>query len=154
MMPAGAHALIRPVSPRDRDGYILMARDFYSTGAVMKKIPDECFERAFGELMRSDEYAKAYMIESGGVTAGYALTAKTYSQEAGGMVLWLEEIYIKPEYRGRGLGGEFLEYARNTLGREYARLRLELEPGNDRAAELYRRHGFSDFPYLQMALGG
>ena len=34
-----------------------------------------------------------------GEIVGYLLTAKTYSREAGGLVLWLEEMYMRPAYR-------------------------------------------------------
>ena len=36
--------------------------------------------------------------------AGYALLAKTFSQEAGGLVVWLDEMYVRPAYRSKGLG--------------------------------------------------
>ena len=46
----------------------------------------------------------------GSKIAGYGLIAKTFSQEAGGMVYWLEELYILEEYRSKGLGSEYFRY--------------------------------------------
>lgn len=144
--------MIRKINADDRNEYLSMVRDFYASDAVFRPIPDENILGAFDELMGSDTYASAYIILSGGVTAGYALTARTYSQEAGGMVLWIEEIYIKPQYRGHGLGSEFFAYAKEHLYKGAARVRLEAEPENEGAVSLYRRLGFTDLPYSQMIL--
>ena len=100
--------------------------------------------------MRSDRYAAAYILEYENKTAGYALLAKTFSQEAGGMVLWIEELYIMPEYRCRGLGHEFFSYLKDNLCNNVKRLRLEAESSNTKAISLYKRLGFEDLPYSQM----
>lgn len=45
-------------------------------------------------------YAEAYLFEQDGQIAGYGTLAKTFSTEAGGLVIWLEEVYIRQEFRG------------------------------------------------------
>ena len=64
--------------------------------------------------MRSRAYADGCMLEEDGESVGFGLVAKTWSREAGGMTLWLEELFILPQYRSRGLGSalvlEFLLY--------------------------------------------
>ena len=62
--------------------------------------------------------------------------------------MWIEEIYTKPEFRGKGLGGEFFDYLFEN--RPAARYRLEIEPENERAVALYRKKGFQTMPYGQM----
>ena len=128
-----------------------MAKDFYSSDAVHHPIPEKHFEDTFAELMRSDAYVEVYVMEYDDAVAGYALVAKIFAQEAGGMSLWLDELYIKPEYRGRGLGHEFFAYLDRRCRGSIKRLRLEVERDNRRAAALYRELGFQDWPYLQMA---
>lgn len=128
-----------------------MAKDFYSSDAVNHPIPEQHFEDTFDELMRSDVYVEAYIMECGGAVAGYALLAKIFAQEAGGMALWLDELYIKPAYRSRGLGHEFFEYLERRCRGSIKRLRLEVERGNRKAVSLYRELGFRDWPYFQMA---
>ena len=68
------------------------------------------FQRTFDVLMAGSPYAEGYIIEQDGKTAGYALLAKSFSQEAGGIVIWIEEIYILPEFQSRGLGTAFFRY--------------------------------------------
>jgi len=142
--------VIRKLKEEDREAYFQMAQDFYSSDAVDHSLPRSHFENTFRELMRSEEYAQAFLLEAGGKTAGYALLAKTFSQEAGGVVVWAEELYIKPEYRSQGLCHAFYSFLRGRLPENVKRLRLEVESTNQRAVALYRRLGFQDLPYQQM----
>jgi len=142
--------IVRKIRMDDREEYFEMAADFYSSDAVCHPIPPSHFEKTFTELMRSQEYAEGYVLEYDGKTVGYALLAKTFSQEAGGMVVWIEELYVKPKYRGRGLGHKFFEYLKDHLPQNTKRLRLEAESDNQKAISLYRRFGFQNFPYYQM----
>ena len=127
-----------------------MAKEFYHSDAVLHPIPDAHFERTADEALRSDTYAEIYLFEYEGETAGYGLTAKTFSQEAGGYVWWIEEVYIREQFRSRGLGREFFQYLERSKGQEAARLRLEVEAGNTRAVSLYERLGYEVLDYVQM----
>jgi mycothiol synthase len=52
-------------------------------------------------------------------------------------------IGVRPAWRGKGLGRELLRWAVTELrGREVERIELSVEAANDRATDLYRRHGF------------
>ena len=64
------------------------------------------------------------------------------------MVVWIEELYLRPDFRSHGIGSEFFAF----LEQEHpaARYRLEIEPDNERAAKLYRSRGYEVLPYVQM----
>lgn len=141
--------MIRILDQSDREAFLALAREFYASPAVLHNVPDEYHERAFEELMRAGAYLSGYMIECDGEAVGYALTARTYSHEAGGAVLWLEELYIRPRFRSRGLGREFFCYVTDAHP-DVRRFRLEVEPDNERAINLYERLGYRRLPYLQM----
>lgn len=138
------------VTQSSRDDYIRMAREFYPTGAVMHPVDDLHFEAGFAELMRSDEYMFSHIFIYDGAVAGYALISKTFSQEAGGMVWWIEEIYILPQYRGKGIGSKYLRHLLDTRPPSVKRFRLEVELENEGAVALYRRLGFDFLEYDQM----
>ena len=140
--------MFRKIQEKDKAFYINTANEFYDSNAVDHKVPCRNIENTFNELMRSNEYAECYIFEKDGEKAGYALLAKTFSQEAGGLVLWIEEIYILPQFRSLGLGGNFLKFIKENT--KCARLRLELCPSNTRAYAAYQKHGFEVLDYKQM----
>ena len=97
--------------------------------------------------MRADAYISCYLLCDGETPAGYALLQKTYSREGGGLTYWVDEVYLRPAFRGKGLGSELFAYM-DGLGA--ARIRLEVEPDNTRAIKLYSSLGYKPLPYLQM----
>lgn len=139
--------MIRKINENDREAFLTMTEDFYSSDAVCYRIPQEYRERTFNELMRSNIYLEGFIFEHEGKTAGYALINRSFSQEAGGLVVWLEELMVLPEYRSQGLSTEFFHYLEENI--PAARYRLETEPENEGAIRLYKRMGFEFCPYTQ-----
>jgi len=140
--------LIRKITPADREIYLRMAHDFYHSEAVLHPVPDEYLARSFDEMMRSEDYLTGLVFEAEGQIAGYALLNRSWSQEAGGMAVWIEEIYVLEEYRGRGLGHELFSELEKFA--PAVRYRLEIEPDNHRAERLYKSMGFEPMGYLSM----
>ena len=141
---------IRRITRADRETYLEMAKDFYSSPAVLENIPEENISASFEEFVCGTPYGDAFIFEEEGRVIGYGVLAYTYSQEAGGKVVWLEEIYVDASMRGKGHGSEFIDYVTNNVPAK--RYRLETEPENERAAALYRRHGFEHFEYVNYKL--
>lgn len=143
--------MIRKITEGDREDFLRLSEEFYASSAVLHPIPAAYHARTFDELMRSREYADGYMLEADGKAVGFGLVAKTWSREAGGKVLWLEELYILPAYRSRGLGREFFAACESYAAEHgYARIRLEVEEENVRARSLYERLGYQYLEYVQM----
>lgn len=142
--------MIRKMTENDRGLYIRMAEEFYSSDAVLHPVPRTYFERTADEALRSDAYAEIYLLEHEGEPAGYGLTARTFSQEAGGQILWIEELYIREAFRSKGLGREFFSYIEEKNKGRITRIRLEVEEENTRAVSLYERLGYEKLDYKQM----
>ena len=132
------HADIRRMTEADKTEYFTMSKDFYSSGVTNSLIDDSGREKFWKEII-SGEIVRAYIIGYGNKTAGYAVCCMSASQEACGRVLWLDELYIKPEFRGNGLGKAFFEFIENSD--EYGYVRLEVEHDNKRALKLYQSLG-------------
>ena len=137
--------IFRRIRQEDTVAYIEMATDFYSSPAVLHSIPESYIENAVKTVLDGTPFADIYMFEENGVVVGYGMLAFTYSQEAGGLVCWLEEIYVSPTLRGKGIGGAFIEFVKQTV--PAARYRLEVEPDNVRVKALYQKQGFMPLGY-------
>jgi GNAT superfamily N-acetyltransferase len=74
---------------------------------------------------------------------GFAYVSFTWSLEHGGRSGWLEELYVRPAHRCRGVGRALLRGVVERL-REAgcAAVDLEVDRAHSRAENLYRREGF------------
>lgn len=141
---------IRRFEEQDRELYLKLADAFYHSPAVLHAIPDEYIVRTFDEMMRSDVYVDGFLISTEeDVPMGYALISKTFSQECGGLAIWLEELSVLPEFRGHGVGSKVFEWLEEYYP-QWARIRLEVERDNERAVALYERIGYQELAYYQM----
>jgi len=142
--------MIRPIEEKDRAKYLSMAHKFYHSDAVLQSVPDSYFEKTFDQILVNSPFVLGYILEKNGKTCGYALLARSWSQEAGGEVIWLEELFVLPEARGKGLGNEFLDFLHASFENTVKRFRLEVEEENTGAIRLYKQKGFEFFSYDQM----
>ena len=141
---------IRPMLYSDADAVMNMMRVFYASPAVFTNGSDEIFQHDIEACVGDSPYAEGFLFEANGETAGYGMIAKSFSTEFGKPCIWIEDIYVLPKYRGRGIASGFIQY----LCKEHtdAVLRLEVEEENDRALYVYRRNGMTEIPYMEMIL--
>ncbi len=142
---------IRKINEKDRYIYLEMVKEFYDSEAVLHSVNSKNFEITFNTLISSNIYAEGYIIEENEDIFGYCLLSKTYSQEVGGMVCLVEELYIKEECRSKGIGTKVFEFLKERF-KDYKRIRLEVEVNNKRAITLYNSIGFNELKYIQMVI--
>ncbi len=140
--------MIRKINIADKSAVMEMMRVFYASDAVSTNGSEEIFENDINNCINGDPYVEGYIFENNGNLQGYAMLAKSYSTEFGKHCIWLEDLYIKEEYRGLGLAKEFLDY----IFENYANclVRLEVEDYNEHAVKIYKKSGFETLPYVEM----
>ena len=142
--------MVRPFKETDRQAFYDMAEVFHNSNAVEHNTPPEYFELTFNSIMAGDPLIEGYIIEADGATAGYGLLFVFYSNEFGGLIYTWDEIYIKPEFRGTGLGTAYIHKMEDIHRATAARFRLECEDDNVGATQLYLRLGYERICYRQM----
>ncbi len=142
--------MVRRVTVADRQIYLDLADAFYHSEAVLHPISKKNITAAFDEMVHSDCYLEGYIFEEDNIPAGFGLIAKTFSQEAGGLVIWVEDLFVLPQYRSKGLAAKFFEHL-FAVHAGAKRFRLEVTRDN-RAAALYERMGFLRLDYQSMVL--
>lgn len=140
----------RPLLPEDAEVFYQMSEEFYHSPAVLHPIPASYHRTAFREMMASDCYLSGYLFLADSAAAGFAVTNRMMQHEAGGILVWVEELYVRPAYQGKGLGSRFLTWLEQQLQGKAAAIRLETEPENVRAKKLYERLGYESIGYAQM----
>lgn len=142
----------RDITLADHDLILPMVEDFYQGDAVLHSVDTEILERSFRDAADLNEpLLRGLLILVGDQPAGYLYITQCYSAEVGGRCIFLEEIYLTPSFRGRGLGVDILTW----LEKEYPtarRFRLEVNPINQSALHLYRRAGYEYLRYEQMVI--
>ncbi len=142
----------REITPQDRDFVLPMVRDFYRSEAVLHPVDPEILERSFRAAADPGEpLLRGVLILEDNAPAGYLYLTQCYAAEVGGRCVVLEEVYLKPEFRGRGLGTQVMAWLR----REYPkarRFRLEVTQENAGAVRLYQKAGYEYLSYDQMVV--
>jgi GNAT superfamily N-acetyltransferase len=132
---------IEPATPKD----VPLILDFIRELAEYEKQPDAAqatesqMQRAlFGEKPA----AEAVIARVDGQPAGWALWFQSFSTWAGKAGLWLEDLYVRPAYRRRGIGRALLVHlARLCVERGYGRLEWSVLHWNTPALNFYREFG-------------
>ncbi len=89
----------------------------------------------------------------GEAPVGAAYLAYTWTLEHGGRVAWLEELYVRPEHRSQGIGGDLLTAVlAHARAAGCAAIDLEVESSHARAAGLYIRRGFRQLGRTRFSL--
>ncbi|MBQ2900697.1 MAG: GNAT family N-acetyltransferase [Agathobacter sp.] len=132
----------------DKDTVISMMRVFYASPAVLSNGSEEIFEADVENCVNDSPYLEGFIFEENDVILGYGMIAKSFSTEFGKPCIWVEDLYMKPEYRGTGIGSKFFDY----LEQNYTDciFRLEVEEENERAIHVYEKNGFAVLPYMEM----
>lgn len=93
-------------------------------------------------LFSASPSAEALIARLSGDAVGFALFFHNFSTFLGRPGLYLEDLYIKPRWRGRGYGRELLAaLARLAVERRYGRMEWSVLDWNELAIKSYRRVG-------------
>lgn len=85
---------------------------------------------------------RALVAVDGATIVGYCLLVSFWSNEFGGEMCTIDELYVAATHRNQGLGARIFDEVTALWGRPIVALQLEVHPKNDRARALYTRLGF------------
>lgn len=144
--------IIRSMKEEDSVEVLEMMKVFYASPALLSDPSEDVMKRDIADCLGDNPFIECFVFENNtGVIMGYSMVAHSYSTECGGNCVWVEDIYIKQDYRGKSIAGEFFEHLDNMYGKEAVRFRLEVEEENERAVKAYKKAGFERLGYVQMA---
>jgi GNAT superfamily N-acetyltransferase len=126
-------------------------RDFY----VFERLPfEETRQRELvSQLVQSPELGRLILFEHVGQLLGYMVLGFGFSLEFHGRDCLLDEFYVVPEHRSKGIGRAAVEFAIATCREMGIRaVHLEADYVNVRGHEFYKQLGFKDHERHLMTL--
>lgn len=131
------------MSPADADAVVAMMASLYEEDASGYVSPAN-FRNTVESLQRMPERGRIVVFDApSGPCIGYAILIPYWSNEFGGSVVEVDELFVRPEFRGRGIGRAFFAWIERE--RPFGAIAIELEatPDNRTAHEFYRAMGFA-----------
>jgi len=130
--------VIRPAVEADVPVLVAMIRELaeFENLSDQVKITEDDLARA---LFGPDAIVHDSVVEdAGGGLAGHALWYRTFSTFLGKTGIWLEDLYVRPEHRRKGLAGALLAHLREQT---QGRIEWEVLEWNTTAIDFYQRLG-------------
>ncbi len=132
----------RPAAPPDLELLLVLVEEFYRDERI--EFDPASTREALSTLFATPGYGSVWLIEVGGAPAGYFAITLGFILEFGGAHAVLDELYLRPAFRGRGHGRAAVMKAEEICrGLPVRALRLEVDLANPRAKALYRALGFT-----------
>jgi ribosomal protein S18 acetylase RimI-like enzyme len=143
VIPIDASAVLHPANLRDLPEIMAMMTDFHSDDRLPWH-PGEV-QRTICELLANEAFGTFWLIDLDGQSIGFLVLTFGFSLEFHGRVAFIDEFYIRPEFRGQGIGARALHQMVGYCARHGVRtVHLEVEHSNPRVRRLYEREGFQD----------
>lgn len=133
----------RPVSTMDIDLAVRLMRDFYAIDNY--PIDTEKSASLLAQFIANPDLGRIWLIEDNGKTVGYIILTFIFSFEYGGTIAFVDELYLSPEARGKGIGKSSIAFIASEAAKLSLKLLyLEVEHHNSNAQKLYLAAGFSE----------
>lgn len=129
--------IIRQATPNDAQAIYDMIYEL----AVYEKAPEEVVttpNEIRESLFAADSKTEALICEIAGKIAGYAVFFTSYSTWLGRNGIYMEDLYVSPEFRGHGAGKALLKtIAKYAVERGCGRLEWSVLDWNQPAIDFY-----------------
>lgn len=120
----------------------LMA-DFYAeSGYALNR---DHASQAFQAILDDERLGRIWLIEADRRAVGHVVLTLKYAMEYGGTLACVDDLYVRPEWRNRGLSTRALQEVRAFCETAGVRaMTVEVAYDNQPAQKVYRRIGFGE----------
>ena len=133
--------IIKAAAEQDLDLLLPFVRSYHDFEGL--DIVESERRAAVSGLLNNTHLGGIWIIFDGAEPCGYMAVCKGYSIEFGGFDAFIDEFFIRPESRGRGIGGAVLQLIKVEARKLGVRaLHLEVARSNSQARNLYESNAF------------
>lgn len=100
-------------------------------------------------VLENPTKGKYYIALHGNEVAGCMMHTYEWSDWRNAYVIWIQSVYVKPEYRRRGVFRQFYAFTQKQVqeNKQFCGIRLYVEQNNEAAIATYRALGMDDGHY-------
>lgn len=132
---------MRPARREDVPSLVAMMDEFYVEAGFVLDRPEA--DASFEALLGDPRLGCVWLVEDDGATAGYLVVTFVFAMEHGGTTAVVDDFFVRPAWRGRGLGTAALAHVRRAcIARGVRAMRVEVGADNVVAQAVYSRNGF------------
>jgi GNAT superfamily N-acetyltransferase len=121
-----------------------MMHALYDGGGADAQASFDRFPSTIDRLLTEPSRGRIVLFAQQDGVCGYSILIPYWSNEVGGVLLFVDELFVDATARGQGVAQAFFAFVEQTRPYEAVALALEVAPRNRRARSLYERLGFSD----------
>jgi ribosomal protein S18 acetylase RimI-like enzyme len=137
--------IFRPAVLEDEQALLRMMRNLAEQEPGAYYFDEPAVRDVLRKFLASPDLGQAWVFFDGDTPVGYIVLTFGYSFEYHGRDSFIDELYIEPQYRRQGIGKRAMQFIQERAReRGVNAIHLEVDHGNDPAAELYRHAGYND----------
>jgi GNAT superfamily N-acetyltransferase len=141
--------LVRKAKPEDLNSILefqlAMARE---TEGI--ELEQETVKNGVTAVLKNSAKGQYYVAEKKSKVIGSLLTTFEWSDWRNGTVLWIQSVYVMPEFRRKGVYSNLYEHVKNQVleNHDLKGIRLYADKSNEGAHKVYRKLGMSPDHYV------
>jgi ribosomal protein S18 acetylase RimI-like enzyme len=131
-----------PLADADAPELESMVMALYREDPTGQKMSFRKIRQTVAQLTAHPDKGRITIVRVGDTVVGYVIVIYFWSNEYGGDVAHIDELYVRPPWRSKGIGARCLDHVAGMKGKKLRGVRLEVTPANQKAFAFYSRHGF------------
>ncbi len=133
----------REYQPSDFNLFVEMAMGLYTKdGSKSTQMSAEKLRLTVNQLTSDSNLGEIIIFEENGQTIGYCILNRFWSNEFSGLIGYIDELFIQPNFRSKGVGENFFKYLELNQRYRFVAFMLETVESNPRAIQFYKVVGF------------
>jgi|SRR5271154_2778119 len=129
-----------------------MMNRLYAEDSTASNVDVSLFPQTLHKLLTQPQTGRIVLLCVRGAVQGYALLIPFWSNEYGGFLVHVDELYVMGKSRCQGVGRGLFQWLTNERPFDAVGIYLEVSLQNHRARRLYEQIGFTDRENRTMAI--
>lgn len=133
------------IIPYELDHYpevFQMMLSLYEDSIQQQQMSEDKIKKTLNIIPSHPQLGKILLFSYKTKIIGYALLINYWSNEYGGNILYVDELFVKSNYRSLGIGSQFFNYLNEHVDNDTVALCLETSPKNKKAQKFYEKNNF------------